>query len=291
MFNPTFNYCLGNIKNATTQGFITAEIWLDRIRNPKPGMVQLIEKIRSTTNETDKAILKAKLPSVTPAVLMDKGVPRSYKSIKDFTGIMMVDFDKISYADQFREYLFIRYPFIIATWLSSSGKGVRGMVKVPKCKDTDEFKMRFTALQKLLGVYDGFDSAPKNSVLPLFYSIDKYAFVDLERTEIFREYYIEPTQECKPVDWRLPDNNKSKFAYLNIQKAIDKITDNGHPQLRAAAYSLGGYVAAGYIAYNDAIDYINQLIESNKYLSQKKDVYKTTAKTMINKGQSEPLTI
>ena len=74
-----------------------------------------------------------------------------------------------------------------------------------------------------------------------------------------------------------------------IQRHIDQICDNGHPQLRKAAYSLGGYVGAGYIDLNRAIDFINDAITHNAYLTQKALTYKKTAKTMINKGLLTPL--
>jgi len=51
---------------------------------------------------------------------------------------------------------------------------------------------------------------------------------------------------------------------------------------------LGGYVGANYIDYNDAITLINRLIDSQSYLSKKPDVYKKTAKTMIDKGINQP---
>jgi hypothetical protein len=76
-----------------------------------------------------------------------------------------------------------------------------------------------------------------------------------------------------------------------VKKSISKITDNGHPQLRAIAYALGGYVGGGYIDYGSAVRVINDLIESNNYLSEKPKVYQRTAKEMIDKGQSQPLNL
>ena len=74
-----------------------------------------------------------------------------------------------------------------------------------------------------------------------------------------------------------------------IRSAINKITDNGHPQLRGAAYALGGYISAGYISNDYAQSMIERLIDSNAYLVQKAPVYKKTAKEMLIKGQAQPL--
>ena len=291
LFNPRFNYCTGNIKNAKVQGAVSCAVWLTRIREPRSWMVDLIAKIRTERDESVKANLKTKLPSVTPAVQFARGDARAYKNIKTFTGIMMMDFDKIEEAPDFRDYLFEEYPYIFATWLSSSGRGVRAMVRVPESKTTDEFKSRFKALRKVFLQYNGFDSAPQNSVLPLFYSIDAEIKFNLFRSEIFNDIHVEPVRENKPVEWVKPSDVKSKWAIDNVKKAINKITDNGHPQLRAAAYCLGGYVGAGYLGEGEAIGLIEALIDANTYLSIKPDVYKQTAKTMIIKGQREPLTL
>ena len=289
MFNPIFNYCIGNIKNPLTAGFVDANSFLSSIKEPKPEMQTLIDRIRVTTDENVKNNLKTKLPSVTPAVLFAKGSSRAYKNIQKFTGLMMLDFDKIDFADQFRDYLFYYYDYVLATWLSSSGRGVRAIVRVPISQSTDEFKQRFDAVFKVFNVYDGFDTAPKNSVLPLFYSIDRDINFDLNRTSIFEGIEPKKVVEKIPTDWIKPSSIKGKWAVSNTKKAIDKITDNGHPQLRAAAYSLGGYVGAGYLGEGEAIDLIECLIDGNNYLSQKPAVYKTTAKTMIKKGQNQPL--
>lgn len=291
MFNPRFNYCTGDIKNAKVRGVVSTAVWLTRIREPKNWMVDLISDIRTCSDESEKAKLKTKLPSVTPAVRFNKGDARAYKNIQSFTGIMMMDFDKIEHSADFRDYIFKQYPFIFATWLSSSAKGVRAMVRVPECKTTDEFKGRFKALGKIFNQYNGFDYAPQNSVLPLFYSIDAEIKFDLYRKDVFNDIHVESIRENKPVNWLKPDSLKTEWALNNTKKAIDKITDNGHPQLRAAAFSLGGYVGAGYITEHEAIDFITLLIDANRYLSIKPDVYKITARQMIKQGINKPLTL
>ena len=139
--------------------------------------------------------------------------------------------------------------------------------------------------------YEGFDPAPKNAILPLFYSHDP-AILYREEPTTFTDTYTPPepaTPEYIPPITENPTRNRS-WAISNTEKAINKIIDNGHPQLRAVAYAMGGYVSAGYITEHEAIDTLNRLIESNSYLSQKPSVYKRTAKEMIRKGQSEPLT-
>ena len=76
---------------------------------------------------------------------------------------------------------------------------------------------------------------------------------------------------------------------MSVFSALNKITDAGHPILRATSYALGGYCGAGYIQKDYAIQMIEKMIRSNSYLSKKPDVYIKTAITMINKGEAQPL--
>ena len=291
-FNPRFNYCIGNIQAAKVRGSLSTAVWFNKVRSPSEKIVSLMSRIRSEENKAKRDKLKVHLPSVTPAVRFATGAARRYANIRTFTGIMMLDFDGIDFADEFRDYLFNEYPFIVGAWLSSSGKGCRAMVRIPVCNSTNEFKQRFGALSDEMKQYQGFDRATQNSVLPLFYSIDAEAKFDLMRIAVFRAIKTPPPPKPMPqLDWRKPDDRQQRWAENNTIKAIEKITDNGHPQLRGASFALGGYVGAGYMSESEAIDLIDTLIDSNSYLNKKPDVYKKTARQMIKSGISKPITL
>jgi hypothetical protein len=292
MFNPRFSYCIGNIRVAKVKGDVSLCIWFNRIRNPSDKMVEAIANVRSAKTPEIKNKLKEKLPSVTPAVRFKKGDNRKYDNILDFTGIAMLDFDKIDHAPEFRDYIFNTYPFIVGSWLSSSGRGCRAVIRIPICKSTDEFKLRYGAIDKVFKQYYGFDTAPKNCVLPLFYSIDAEIKFSLHRNQVFTDIASpSPIIPMKQIDWKRPDDKKTQWAMDNTRKAIEKINDNGHPQLVRAASALGGYVGAGYLGEAEAIGFVHALIESNQYLSIKPDVYKKTATEMIRRGIQNPLTL
>ena len=72
---------------------------------------------------------------------------------------------------------------------------------------------------------------------------------------------------------------------------FDKITDNGHPQLRSIALSMGGWVAQGYLTEMEAQSLGEQHINFNSYLSKKANVYKKTLSTFIREGMKSPLVI
>lgn len=291
-FNTIFQYYAGNIKDSKPKGSLTFQNFVDGVRDPKPHMKDLLHAIRNAETKAEKDKLKVKLPAFTPCVHIDPQGMRRYSDIIGFTQILMLDFDGIpdrETAADFKHNLFEAYPYILSSWLSSSGKGVRAMVRIPECKSVDEFKCRFRAVAKEMSQYKGFDQAPKNCVLPLFYSYDPKLRWNYKAV-VFDGYEAEPDPPAPPpASWIKPDDKYQRWSMENTKKAIDKITDNGHPQLRAAAFCLGGYVGAGYITEVEAIGFINSLIESNTYLSQKPAVYKQTAKTMIRNGQSKPV--
>jgi hypothetical protein len=286
--NPSFNYYDANIKNPFPLGSVSLEYLLNAIRKPKQKIQHIFDQIRQAEEDGDmtrKAELKSKLYYFTPCVTV-KG-SRRYENIQSFTGLMVLDFDhlQLDMAAEFKKYLFNKYKFIIAAWLSASRHGVRAVVKIPIVKSIVEFKHHFAAIEKEMNKYYGFDKAPKNCILPMFMSYDPELLYRDNPTTWDRKH-IEI--KALPVQQYIVDDKTFVIEKI-IAKKIIPITGNGHPQLRAAAYLMGGYVGAGYIHESYAVQILERLIDSNAYLVQKSSVYKMTAKHMIEKGQSEPV--
>ena len=291
-----FQYYGSDIRNTTPLGCVSLDYWIKSMKNPKPIFKDIFEKIEIASlsnNKAEKDELKRHLYFFTPAVLVNN--KRRYSDINRFTGLLTIDFDglELDYAKEFKEALFKEYKFIICSWLSASKKGVRALIKIPISKNVNEFKSYYNAIREELSIYNGFDIATQNAVLPMFMSYDTNILVRENYTEWTRKY-IAP-EPLKVQQYFVSESNS------NIEKiiisAINKITSNGHPQLRAVAFALGGYISAGYISESSAIELIENCINSNAYLSRKHnglqmaDVYKTTAKTMIINGQFKPLFI
>jgi len=291
-----FQYYGSDIRNTTPLGCVSLDYWIKSMKNPKPIFKDIFEKIEIASlsnNKAEKDELKRHLYFFTPSVLVNN--KRRYSDINRFTGLLTIDFDglELDYAKEFKEALFKEYKFIICSWLSASKKGVRALIKIPISKNVNEFKSYYNAIREELSIYNGFDIATQNAVLPMFMSYDTNILVRENYTEWTRKY-IAP-EPLKVQQYFVSESNS------NIEKiiisAINKITSNGHPQLRAVAFALGGYISAGYISESSAIELIENCINSNAYLSRKHnglqmaDVYKTTAKTMILNGQIKPLFI
>lgn len=286
--NPVFQYYPADIKQSVPLGNCSLTYFIQAIRSPKTDMRDTFNAIRAAEEAGYmglKSQLKTKLYSFTPCAYVNGS--RKYTNITHWTGIAMLDWDHLptDYCEEFKIALFNEYPFIIAAWLSASRHGVRAMVHIPPPTSTDEFKQYFAALEQEFSIYNGWDRATKNCILPLFMSYDPLILHRDNPTQ-WTKKYISPTRP--PVKQYIINDQSSRVEAIMIS-AIRKITDNGHPQLRAAAFSLGGYVGAGYIDHDHATTIITNLIRSNAYLSQKPDIYIKTAKTMINKGSLNPL--
>lgn len=291
-----FQYYGSDIRNTTPLGCVSLDYWIQSMVNPKPEFKDIFEKIQIASlsnNKAEKDELKRHLYFFTPAVLVNS--KRRYSDINRFTGLLTVDFDglEIDYAKEFKEALFKEYKFIICSWLSASKKGVRALIKIPISKNVNEFKSYYNAIREELSIYNGFDVATQNAVLPMFMSYDTDILFRNDYTEWNKKYTAPEPLKIQQYFVNESNSNIDKI----VISGVNKITSNGHPQLRAVAFALGGYISAGYITESNAIQLIENCINNNAYLNrrhnglQMAEVYKTTAKTMILNGQFKPLFI
>lgn len=283
-----FQYYNSDVKNPVPLGFISLSKFLETIKNPKPETAEIFEAIKRAEEVGDmktKAELKMKLYYFTPSVVVKER--RQYKNILSFTGLLVLDFDHLEpdYAKEFKEYLFNEYEFIIASWLSPSKHGLKCLVNIPISKDINEYKSYFLAIEQQLGVYTGFDSTPKNCVLPLFLSYDSELIQRENATQWNKKYF--PPEPIQIKSYII--NEKSSVIEKILLNNINKVSNAGHPIVRATSYALGGYISAGYIDEQEAYNIICRMIDCHPYLSQKASIYKQTVKDMITTGKQKPL--
>ena len=283
-------YYIGGVFQTIPKGQISFTDFLVKIGKPTSQLKAQVDEVQKASrdeNDELKAKLKTKLPFFTPAIICSR---RRYKDITNFTGLMPVDFDKLKPQDaKGLRIQLMKHSYFIAAWLSASGTGVRGLVNVPICQNEVEYKARFKALAEQMSIYEGWDNAPQNPVLPLFYSYD-YDMVTNPDFTTFTDIYI-PRDLPRDENIRIYTNGDDDEQHVVniIKKKIDSITTSGHYTLRSASYALGGYVGEGYISENDAIGLIDKLIDHHSYLKIKAATYKKTARTMILQGKDSPL--
>ena len=252
-------------------------------------MFDAIQRASDEGNKIEKARLKEKLYSFTPCVHVSNS--RKYSDIVKFTGLMVLDFDKIDNAEDFKQYLFETYNFIYICWISPSKKGVKAIVTIPDITTVDEFKSYYYGLADEMEQYSGFDSSGQNCVLPLFQSMDRemlvnpfpFKWVD----KGFKKNDFEKAEA--PIIVKYSGEPKESIILKMINTGINKIIDNGHPQLRSICLAIGGYISSGYIDYSTAIGEIYNLIDRNNYLQKGISGYKRTARQMVDIGMTKPL--
>jgi hypothetical protein len=286
-----FQYYGNEINSSRPQGTVTLYQFIRSTRNPKPETLDLFRRIAEATIAGDmelKARLKEKLYSFTPCVVVSEF--RRKNCIKAFTGILVLDFDKIDFAEEFRDYLFDIYDCIIAAWVSPSKRGTKALVNIPVVENLDEFKSYYFGIAAEMDQYKGFDSSGQNAVLPLFQSFDPELRVRDDPAYWTQKGIMRGAKPSTPAPVTNYTRDAERVGKM-IRTGINKIVDNGHPQLRSICLSVGGYVANNYIDYSEAIQLIDYLIEQNGYLSKGVPGYKKTALWALNQGTHNPLTL
>jgi hypothetical protein len=295
-----FPFYRGGIKSIVPNGTTTLADMIEDIRNPSVANLRLYESIvkADRDNLLDlKRSLKEKVKFCNPAVITDLN-GRGYKNITGFTGYMVLDFDKFEdadYANDFKRDLHTDYDCILAVWRSVSGRGVHAIVSIPVVETVDEYKRYFHGFGEQFKNNPHWDKAPQNPVLPSFLSYDRNILYrsEIEAIPWLQQSQIEPTVEvlAEPLHKQRGEGISlyETWSLSNAAEAIGKIEDNGHPQLRAAAFTLGGRIGGGYVDYFVAEQYIHQLIASNSYLSKGTIGYQKTASVMLIKGMEFPL--
>lgn len=292
--NTVFHYYEADIQQPTPIGVVTLRQFLKRTKNPKKEILELFSQIEDAAKIGDldlKDKLKSKLYYFTPCVVMN-GNGRSYSDIVSFTGLLVLDFDKIDNAVDFKNFLFNANKSIIAAYTSPSKKGVKFIVSIPVCKTTDEFKSYFYGLGFYLEKYAGWDGTAQNCSLPLYLSYDT-ELLYRQDAEVWTQKG-EKVDEFKPYEGEIEVlENVSPEDVIKVKnilsKSLEKIIDAGHPVVRGTSLSAGGYVSAGYLSEGDAIVFLETKIRNIKYLQKNLHGYIKTMKAMVRKGMTSPL--
>jgi len=289
-----FQYYPAKVNIPEPLGMVTLFEFLKANQNPSEKTKDVFRRIaeaEANGNLKEKAKLKQEnLYYFTPCVVSN-GQGRKYSDIVKFTGLMVLDFDHIAHAVAFKYYIFDLFKCVVAGWLSPSKKGVKFLVKIPVVSSTDEFKAYFYGLAIEMEKYKGFDGSGQNCILPLFLSYDEdLLFRENPDTWTRKGKKINEFQASDIVPVKVEAGSSEKLQVQRIiLSLVEKIIDNGHPQIRAAAVTLGGYVATGYIDFHEAESFIFNLIQNNSYLRKGVEGYQKTAKTAIQTGMKSQL--
>lgn len=117
---------------------------LDRISNGS--VKKQILELRAETSKVKRDELKKELTAVT---FGGEFIKRSKKDLKESSGFMILDFDKLEDCHEFKENLKIN-EYIYSAWISPSGDGVKALVKIPKVLDNEQYASYYVAFVEAL---------------------------------------------------------------------------------------------------------------------------------------------
>lgn len=289
----SFQWYEANIKKIAPKGNITMRQFINSVVSPKESLKQTFKEIEQASldgNKELKAELKKGLFAVTPVVRVSN--VRNYESIIKWNNILVIEYDKIDNAEILRDYIFDRFDSCFFSFLSPSKSGCKFLFRIKPVTSIPEFKELFWGLAYELDKFINLDYSGSNCVLPLFVSWDENAKVRENPTEWSRRGYKEGSFIPYEGIFTIPDdiNEDDKNEVIGkITYLFNNIIENGHPQCVKYSVLLGGFVGSDYIPYDEAYDLLMDLIESNEYLSKDTNNYKTTAKTMLERGLSSPV--
>lgn len=278
-------------------GTCTLSAMLEAIKNPRSNILELFKKIEQASQEGNKKLkdqLKSKLYYFSPCVFTD-GKGRKYENIINFTGLLILDFDNLTeeIAKELKQFLFDEYPFVIASFLSSSKKGVKVLVRIPIVNSIEDFKSLFYGLAVKMQWIKGFDGSSQNCMLPNYLTYDYDILIREDAIEFTGLGYKVDEFKTKEIGEVIPLENVTEEDKEDILKQIrnmfKNITDNGHIPVRSASLLLGGFQSAGYFTEEEVEAILFDLVDETPYLQAKPNVYKRTVKEMLNRGKLAPL--
>jgi hypothetical protein len=248
---------------------------LQRIKECK--IQNKIDELRNEKDEKRKAILKKKLPCIC---FSGKFLTRSDKDLTEHSGYIILDFDKLDNAEEFKISL-KRFNFIYSAFISPSGNGVKAIVKIPPIIEKHRGYYR-----GILKVFPELDSTSINESRICFESVDANLWIN-ENAVKFTDYV--EVENIKTKDVKTKKATKTDYSKVNISlEMIRNSIDGGkHATLLKASKLMGGYIATGYVEENEAIRLLEK--EINDKGVDNFDTARQTILDGINYGKTEPI--
>lgn len=259
-----------------TPHYLPIEKVLQRIKDCK--IQTKIDELRNEPNEKRRGQLKKMLPCIC---FSGKFTSRSDKTITEHSGYIILDFDKLDNAEDFKISL-KRFSFIYSAFISPSGNGVKAVAKIPPIIEKHRGYYR-----GILKVFPELDSTSINESRICFESVDSNLWIN-EQVEEFTDY-VEETKKVKEP-YQKKQSVRTDYSKVNISlEMIRNSIDGGkHATLLKAAKLMGGYIATGYVEEHEALRLLE--IEISHKGVDNIEQAKQTILDGIEYGKTEPIT-
>lgn len=288
----TFPWFNKGIKTVVPSGEISLRQFINATINPKPDMKKAFLEIQKAAEEGNME-LKDQLKQdnlffTTPSVKLKY---RNYASIEEFNPFAILEYDKIEYASELRDYIFEKKKSCIFAFNSPSNRGCKFIFLIEKPTSVESYKELYFGIAAELDVFKCLDISNSRPVLPLFNSWDEGARFREDAVPSTLKGYKENT--FIPFDGSLEvkgahtEGEKEDCIKL-ISHLINRIEDNGHNQVISTSFLGGGLTTHYGIEEVEIWGLIEEKIRDNNYLSKGVQGYIKTAQTMFNKGLLNP---
>lgn len=196
--------------------YITLANALERIKNGKSK--ELIEKVRLEFDRDKRNILKGTLPSI---LFSGKFSDRKNTSLVEHNSFVILDFDHIANSNELKQEIF-KENFILSTWISPSGDGVKALAKI---KNTNKHGEHYKSLLKYFEKYGvAPDEKNANTARVCFESYDPELLQKDEKEVLEYEGIIEPkVYQPKPIPHSTPSFGQTdeEKTYAKLKKWIE----------------------------------------------------------------------
>lgn len=250
MYNPQISVFKDLFKSTDVPFIIPLQKSLERIRCGKSK--DLIDQIRNGNKN-----LKKKLPSILFAGEFSE---RNGNGLKKHSGLMVVDFDKYPNEFTLKKHIPIlkQNPHFVALFISPSGLGVKGVVRVDDNLTKETHPKYFKAFQNKFD-FDYFDMANSNVDRVCFESYDPDIYINYD-AEVFTTKLIDDGFEYSSKVPLIPVDNEdikiSKIMNFNWNKDFRDGERNSFIFDLSGAfceYGISQTTAEGYILNNVVI--------------------------------------
>jgi len=274
-------------KDIDTPHHVTVSSVLNGIKNGK--VKDDVEKIRSSTSDAEIGELKLKLPCVLYAGRFDIPVIRErkdgtmYKSYRTDESLSMhsklvpFDIDDIDDIPKYKEDA-KRDPYIYALWVSPSGTGLHGLIKIA---DGSRHEEHYTALLKR---YPVFDPTARNPSRVLFLSYDPDIYINEDAKTFFE------VQEKVVSAGINMTGGFTDYKRLGVAAKMIRISEQGarHHAVIKSSYLVGGLIAGGIVE-----EYIGRMVleyeVNNKFAPEEREIEIKAVHDGIKAGMYMPI--
>jgi hypothetical protein len=277
-----------NIMNISDPHFVPIEAVLNAIKTGR--YKEKVDAIRNCKEDYKIRSLKSNLPCALFSGEFAKPIEKQWengepytsyrddKSLVQHSGFVPIDIDDVEHIQQAKQTL-SKNPYIYALWISSSGKGLHGLVRIG---DGNKHTQHYKALLEKI---PGLDPTARNPSRVLYLSYDPDIYINSSSSTF---YDIIQEEENKPSSIKFGDGY-TDYKKIDVASRMIRLAPDGekHHILLKAANLLGGYVATKHIEYDIAFDIL--VHEISKKDIQDLNLAKKTIDDGLRHGMSKPI--